>query len=94
MLLLSLLLTACGELFDTHPYDVNFHAATDINSRNISQAFRRYLDFFPGLMCYLPWSIDLKRGWSVEPLQASLYVNTVYGHEFSTERHPRPVARH
>lgn len=31
---------------------------------------------------YLPWSIDLKQGWSLEPLQASLYFNTVYGHEF------------
>ena len=31
---------------------------------------------------YLPWSIDLKQGWSVEPLQASIYINTVYGHEF------------
>lgn len=31
---------------------------------------------------YLPWSISLKRGWSLEPLQASIYVNTVYGHEF------------
>ncbi len=31
---------------------------------------------------YLPWSIALKNGWSVEPLQVSLYVNTVYGHEF------------
>ena len=31
---------------------------------------------------YIPWSIDLKRGWSIEPLQASIYMNTVYGHEF------------
>ena len=31
---------------------------------------------------YLPWSIDLKRGWSLEPLQTSIYLNTVYGHEF------------
>lgn len=31
---------------------------------------------------YLPWSIDLRKGWSLEPLQASIYVNTVYGHEF------------
>ncbi len=31
---------------------------------------------------YLPWSISLKRGWSLEPLQASIYLNTVFGHEF------------
>lgn len=31
---------------------------------------------------YIPWSIDLKHGWSIEPLSASLYVNTVYGSEF------------
>ncbi|MBR1402049.1 MAG: hypothetical protein IJ562_10830 [Prevotella sp.] len=31
---------------------------------------------------YLPWSISLKNGWSIEPLTASIYVNTVYGNEF------------
>lgn len=31
---------------------------------------------------YLPWSISLKRGWSIEPLSASVYINTVYGDEF------------
>lgn len=31
---------------------------------------------------YLPWSLDLKQGWSVEPLLTSVYLNTVYGHEF------------
>ena len=31
---------------------------------------------------YIPWSIDLKRGWSIEPLETSIYLNTVYGHEF------------
>lgn len=31
---------------------------------------------------FVPWSIDLKKGWSIEPLTTSLYVNTVYGHEF------------
>ena len=31
---------------------------------------------------YLPWSIDLKHGWAVEPLSASVYLNTIYGHEF------------
>ena len=37
---------------------------------------------------YIPWSIDLKRGWSFEPLEASIYLNTVYGHEFWS-RQPR-----
>jgi len=31
---------------------------------------------------FMPWNIDLKRGWSVNPLYASLYLNTVYGDEF------------
>ena len=31
---------------------------------------------------FIPWSFDLKRGWSVEPLTTSVYMNTVYGHEF------------
>jgi len=31
---------------------------------------------------FIPWSIDLQKGWSVKPLSASLYVNTVSGHEF------------
>ena len=39
---------------------------------------------------YIPWSINLTPAtvdpddgrWSIEPLQASLYLNTVYGHEF------------
>jgi len=31
---------------------------------------------------FIPWSMNLKRGWSIEPLSASLYMNTVFGHEF------------
>ena len=42
---------------------------------------------------YIPWNIDLtrphdgsskmlKRGWSFSPLAASIYINTVFGHEF------------
>lgn len=31
---------------------------------------------------YIPWSIDMKHGLSIEPLRCGLYVNTVYGHEF------------
>lgn len=31
---------------------------------------------------FIPWSIDMKRGWSIEPLTTSIYINTVYGHEF------------
>ena len=27
---------------------------------------------------YIPWSIDLKRGWSIEPLSASIYLNTTH----------------
>ncbi len=31
---------------------------------------------------FIPWSIDLKRGWRFEPLSTSFYVNTVFGGEF------------
>ena len=40
---------------------------------------------------YIPWSVDLSerrtwhpslKGWSVEPLTASVYLNTIFGHEF------------
>ncbi len=31
---------------------------------------------------YIPWSIGLGTNWSVEPLTASIYVNTVGGSEF------------
>ena len=42
---------------------------------------------------YIPWNLPItgphdgsanamKRGWTLSPLTASLYVNTVYGHEF------------
>jgi len=31
---------------------------------------------------FIPWSIDLQRGWSLQPLSAAIYVNTIYGHEF------------
>lgn len=31
---------------------------------------------------YIPWSIYVKDGWSIEPLSCGLYLNTVFGHEF------------
>ena len=31
---------------------------------------------------YIPWSINLGHRWSVQPFKASIYVNTVLGHEF------------
>lgn len=31
---------------------------------------------------YIPWSICINNGWSVQPLTTSIYLNTVYGHEF------------
>lgn len=41
---------------------------------------------------YLPWSIDLGRDFSVEPLACGMYFNTVFGSEFWTnepERYPK-----
>lgn len=31
---------------------------------------------------FIPWSFTLKNGWSIEPLSASFYINTVFGNEF------------
>lgn len=31
---------------------------------------------------YIPWSLTLYKGYSIEPMTASIYLNTVYGHEF------------
>lgn len=35
---------------------------------------------------YIPWSIDLKRGWSFEPLECTIYLNTVFGNDFWTKQ--------
>lgn len=32
-----LFIYACGDLFDIHPYDVNFHGETDINAKQITR---------------------------------------------------------
>ena len=31
---------------------------------------------------YMPWSLELGKGFSTEPLSCGLYFNTVFGHEF------------
>lgn len=31
---------------------------------------------------FIPWSIDIKRYFSLEPLSCGFYVNTIFGHEF------------
>lgn len=41
---------------------------------------------------YMPWSIDLGKGFSTEPLACGLYLNTVFGNQFwvsEPERYPR-----
>lgn len=41
---------------------------------------------------YIPWSIDLKHGYALEPLTCGLYVNTVFGDEFwvkEPDRYPK-----
>jgi hypothetical protein len=35
---------------------------------------------------YIPWSFDLGKGFSLEPLSCGLYVNTIFGHEFWTKQ--------
>lgn len=39
---------------------------------------------------YIPWSINLKKGWSFEPLECGLYFNTVIGQDFWTKQ-PRSI---
>mgnify|MGYP000958301207 CR=1 FL=1 len=41
---------------------------------------------------YIPWSIDIGKGFSVEPLSCGLYMNTVFGDQFwvsEPERYPK-----
>lgn len=35
---------------------------------------------------YIPWSINLKKGWAFEPLECGLYFNTVIGQDFWTKQ--------
>lgn len=35
---------------------------------------------------YIPWSVDIGKGWYFEPLECSLYFNTVLGHDFWTKQ--------
>ncbi len=43
-LLLSLLLASCSDMFDTHPYDVNFKGETSINIRQTAEIEHRFAD--------------------------------------------------
>ena len=31
---------------------------------------------------FIPWRMELGKGWQFEPLECSFYVNTVFGHDF------------
>lgn len=35
---------------------------------------------------YIPWSVYIDNGWSFEPLQCSVYFNTIFGHDFWTKQ--------
>lgn len=37
ILIAALLLTSCDDLFDTHPYDINFEGETGINVKQIAK---------------------------------------------------------
>ncbi len=37
-----LLLTSCNDIFDTHPYDIDFHSETGINARQIAKIESRF----------------------------------------------------
>ena len=38
------LLSSCGDMFETHPYDVNFKGKKDINKQNIKEIEKRFSD--------------------------------------------------
>ncbi len=42
--LLAILLAACDDMFDTHPYDVDIEGETGINARNIATIEQRFAD--------------------------------------------------
>lgn len=44
ILLSSLMVTACSDAFDTHPYDVHIHGETGINEQQIATIESRYTD--------------------------------------------------
>ena len=35
---------------------------------------------------FIPWRMELGKGWQFEPLECSFYVNTVFGHDFWTKQ--------
>ncbi len=35
---------------------------------------------------FIPWSVDLHKGWAFEPLECTIYFNTVFGHDFWTKQ--------
>lgn len=35
---------------------------------------------------FIPWRKELGKGWQFEPLECSLYLNTVFGHDFWTKQ--------
>ncbi len=43
---------------------------------------------------YMPWSINIGKGFSTEPLACGLYLNTVFGDQFwvnESDRYPKRV---
>lgn len=43
-IVLAAILSACSDIFDTHPYDVNFKGETGINVRQTAEIERRFAD--------------------------------------------------
>lgn len=43
---------------------------------------------------YMPWSINIGKGFSTEPLACGLYLNTVFGDQFwvnEPDRYPKGI---
>lgn len=35
---------------------------------------------------FIPWRTDMGKGWTFQPLECSLYLNTIFGHDFWTKQ--------
>ena len=44
---MTILLSSCGDVFDTHPYDVNVKGETDINAKQIAVIEKQFANKEP-----------------------------------------------
>lgn len=92
MLIPCMLLAGCG-LIDYHPYDVHINGERDVLVGFLPKYSSKKAKITLTLkQNYMPWNIDLGKGFSTAPLACGLYLNTVFGDEFwvnEPERYPK-----